>query len=160
MHSISLADLPISRLTELICGNSVSPGAGAAGAVALALAAACGGKAVSISLRHSDDSHLHLALERFQRLSRCALAEADDDAEAFAAWVRDRGADATLELVASEERTACLINALLVTISEVEPFIRSNMAGDLIAAKSLAGAAKTILTTNEAEAKREGCAPK
>jgi Formiminotransferase-cyclodeaminase len=153
MQSPSLADLPVRKLAELICSNSVSPGAGAAGAVTLALAAACGGKAVSISLRHSDDGHLHLALERFQRLSRCALAEADDDAEVFAAWVRDRGAAATDELIESEEKMAHLVNALLITIREVEPFIRPNVLGDLIAARSLASAAKTIQTTNEAQAK-------
>jgi formiminotetrahydrofolate cyclodeaminase len=145
----------MSKLTELICGNSVTPGAGAAGALTLALAAACGGKAVSISLKHSEDAHLHLALNRFQELCRCALQEADDDAEAFGTWVRDRGAHATDELIESEEKMARLINALLVTISEVEPFIRPNMVGDLIAAKSLASAAKTIQMTNEAEAKGE-----
>jgi formiminotetrahydrofolate cyclodeaminase len=155
MQSTSLADLPMSKLAELICGDSVTPGAGAAGALTLALAAACGGKAVSISLKHSNDTHLRRALERFQELCRCALHEADDDAEAFAAWVRSRGAHATDELIQSEERMARLINALLVTIGEVEPFIRPNMAGDLIAAKSLACAAKTIQVTNEAEAKRE-----
>jgi formiminotetrahydrofolate cyclodeaminase len=155
MQSTSLAELPMSKLTELICGNSVTPGAGAAGALTLALAAACGGKAVSISLKHSEDAHLHLALNRFQELCRCALQEADDDAEAFGTWVRDRGAHATDELIESEEKMARLINALLVTISEVEPFIRPNMVGDLIAAKSLASAAKTIQMTNEAEAKGE-----
>ena len=155
MQSTSLAELPMSKLTELICSNSVTPGAGAAGALTLALAAACGGKAVSISLKHSEDAHLHLALNRFQELCRCALQEADDDAEAFGTWVRDRGAHATDELIESEEKMARLINALLVTISEVEPFIRPNMVGDLIAAKSLASAAKTIQMTNEAEAKGE-----
>jgi hypothetical protein len=156
MQSTSLADLSLGKLTQLICSNSVTPGAGAAGAVALALAAACGAKAVSISLKHSDDAQLHLALNRFQELCRCALQEADDDAEAFGAWVRNRGAHATEELIESEEKMARLINALLVTISEVEPFIRPNMIGDLIAAKSLASAAKTIQTTNEAEAKGSG----
>jgi Formiminotransferase-cyclodeaminase len=156
MQSTSLADLPLSKLMQLIGSNSVTPGAGAAGAVALALAAACGGKAVSISLKHSDDAHLHLALIRFQELCRCALQEADDDAEAFGAWVRNRGAHATEELIESEEKMARLINGLLVTLSEVEPFIRPNMIGDLIAAKSLASAAKAIQVTNEAEAKGGG----
>jgi formiminotetrahydrofolate cyclodeaminase len=155
MRSTSLADLPMIKITELICSNSVTPGAGAAGALTLALAAACGGKAVTISLKHSDDAHLHLALNRFQELCRCALQEADADAEAFAAWVRDRDADATDELIESEEKTARLVNALLVTISEVEPFIRPNMVGDLLAAKALARAARTIQTTNEAETNRE-----
>jgi formiminotetrahydrofolate cyclodeaminase len=155
MRSTSLADLPMSKITELICSNSVTPGAGAAGALTLALAAACAGKAVTISLKHSDNAHLHRALNRFQELCRYALQEADDDAEAFAAWVRDRDADATDELIESEERMARLVNALLVTIREVEPFIRTNMLGDLIAAKSLARAAKTIQIANEAETKSE-----
>jgi formiminotetrahydrofolate cyclodeaminase len=155
MQSTSLADLPMSEITELICSNSVTPGAGAAGALTLALAAACGGKAVSISLKHSDDPHLHLALNRFRELCRCALQGADDDAEAFAAWVRQRGADATQQLIESEEKMARLVNALLLTISDVEAFIRPNMVGDLTAAKSLAGAAKAIQIANEAEAKGE-----
>ena len=153
MRSKPLADLPMSELTELICSDSVTPGAGAAGALTLALAAACGGKAVSISLKHSDDARLHLGLTRFQELRRCALREADGDAQAFAAWVRAQDAAATDELIDSEERMAQLINALVVAIGEVEPFIRPNMVGDLIAAKSLASAAKTIQMTNEAEAK-------
>jgi hypothetical protein len=153
MQSTSLADLPMSKVTELICGNSITPGAGAAGALTLALAAACGGKAVSISLKHSDDARLYQALNRFQELCRCALREADDEAEAFGTWVRHHDADTTHDLIESEERTARLVNALLVTISEIEPFIRPNMAGDLIAAKALACAAKTIQVTNEAETK-------
>ena len=153
MRSKPLADLPMSELTELICSDSVTPGAGAAGALTLALAAACGGKAVSISLKNSDDARLHLGLTRFQELRRCALREADGDAQAFAAWVRAQDAAATDELIDSEERMAQLINALVVAIGEVEPFIRPNMLGDLIAAKSLARAAKTIQMTNEAETK-------
>jgi formiminotetrahydrofolate cyclodeaminase len=153
MHSTSLADLPMSRITELICSNSLTPGAGAAGALTLALAAACGGKAVSISLKHSDDAQLHLALDRFRELCRHALQEADGDAQAFAAWARDKGIRATDELIQSEEKMARLVEALLVTIREVEPFIRPNMAGDLTAAKSLASAASTIQIANEAEAK-------
>jgi formiminotetrahydrofolate cyclodeaminase len=159
MPPTSLADLPMGKITELICSNSPTPGAGAAGALTLALAAACGGKAASISLKHSDDAHLRVALDRFQELCRYALEEADDDAESFAAWVQDRGAAATDELIESEEKMARLINALLVTISEVEPFIRRNVIGDLTAAKSLANAAKTIQTNNEAEA-RGGRSPR
>jgi formiminotetrahydrofolate cyclodeaminase len=144
------------RLAELICSDAVTPGAGAAGALTLALAAACAGKAAAVSLRHSDDSRLHLALDRFRDLSRRALHEADDDAEAFAAWVGDRDADATDQLIESEKRIARLIDALLLAIKEIEPFIRRNMIGDLTAAKSLALAAKTIQTANEAETKGDG----
>jgi formiminotetrahydrofolate cyclodeaminase len=155
MQSSSLADLSVSELTERIGSNSVTPGAGAAAAVTVALAAACACKAVSISLKHSDDAQLRRALGRFQKLSRCALRGADEDAFAFAAWVRDKDAHATHELIDSEESMAHLINALLVTLSEVEPLVRPNMAGDLIAATSLARAAKTIYASNKAETKAE-----
>jgi hypothetical protein len=89
----------------------------------------------------------------FKSFAAARYGGADDDARAFDAWVRDRRAEVTDELIESEERMARLINALLVTIGEVEPFIMPNMVGDLIAARSLASAAKTIQTTNEAEAK-------
>jgi formiminotetrahydrofolate cyclodeaminase len=144
----------MSQLTEQICSDSVTPGAGAAGALTLALAAACGGKAASISLKHSDAAELRLALSRFQKLSRCALQEAEDDDAAFAAWMKDRSADTIDDLIESEDRMARLVNALLAAISEVEPFVSASMVGDLIAARALAGAARTIQMTNEAEAKR------
>ncbi len=153
MQSTSLADLPMGKLTELIASNSVTPGAGAAGALALSLAAACGAKAVSISLKHSSDPRLHRASDRLRELCRCALREANEDAEAFAAWVRDRGSDTTDELIESEERMAHLINTLLLTISEVEPCIMPNMVGDLSAARALARAAREIQIGNETETK-------
>jgi formiminotetrahydrofolate cyclodeaminase len=155
MQTPSLGELPMSKLTELIYSNAVTPGAGAAAALTLALAAACGGKAVSISLRHSDDARLHVALDRFQSLCRCALLEADDDAQAFGAWVRERSDEAADELIQSEERMARLIDALCLALSEVEPYIRTNMAGDLVAAKALANAARTIQATNETETQRD-----
>jgi formiminotetrahydrofolate cyclodeaminase len=81
MLSTSLADLPMAKIIELICSNSATPGAGAAGALTLALAAACAGKAASISLKHSDDAHLRVALDRFQELCRYALQEAEHQAQ-------------------------------------------------------------------------------
>jgi hypothetical protein len=155
MQATTLADLSMSKVTELIGSDSVTPGAGAAGALTLALAAACGAKAVSISLRHSDVAQLHVALARFHELREYALLEADEDAEAFASWARSKDTGATSELIESEENMARLISAVMDTIREVEPFVRPNMAGDLTAAKALAGAAKTIQMTNEAETRSE-----
>jgi hypothetical protein len=86
-------------------------------------------------------------------LARHALDGADEDVAAFLEWMRDKSADSYDDLIESEARLACQINALLVIIRDVEGFVRPNMAGDLMAAKALAGAARTIQMTNEAEAK-------
>jgi hypothetical protein len=58
-------------------------------------------------------------------------------------------------LVETGEAMAHLIDALMTIIADVEPHVRPSMKGDLIAAKSLAAAARTIQSTNEAEAKDE-----
>jgi hypothetical protein len=50
---------------------------------------------------------------------------------------------------------AHLIEALVAIIGNLESHVRSSMTGDLIAAKSLAAAARIIQSTNEAEAKDE-----
>ena len=156
MAETSLADLRMSALVELIASNAVSPGAGAAGAVTLALAAACGAKAASISLKHSpDEPRLAAALTRFRTLGRYALLGADSDSRAFADFIRDKSAKAAGELVETGEALGCLTDALLSAIEEVEPRVERSMAGDLIAARALASAARTIQSANEAQAKEE-----
>ena len=156
MPTTSLADLRISELIELIGSNRISPGAGVAGAVALALATACAAKAVSISLKHSpQDACLAIALSGLEKLRSCALQGADTDSQAFADFVRHKSAIGATELVEAGEAMAHLIDALCAIIRDVEPHVTSVMTGDLIAAKSLAAAARTIQSANEAEAKDE-----
>jgi hypothetical protein len=46
-----------------------------------------------------------------------------------------------------------LVDALSLIIEEVESHIRANMAGDLVAAKALATAVRTIQAADEAEAR-------
>jgi len=156
MANTSLADLRTGALVELISSNAIAPGAGAAGAVTLALAAACGAKAVSISLKHAPlDVRLSAALTRFEKLRGCALQGADADSQAFAEFVRQRSAAGARELVETGEVMAHLIDALFLVIDEVAPHVRPSMTGDLIAARALAIAARTIQSANEAEAKDE-----
>ena len=156
MPNTSLADLRISELVELISSNRISPGAGVAGAVTLALGAACAAKAVSISLKHSPhDACLSIALSGLEKVRDFALQGADTDSQAFADFVRHKSAIGATELVEAGEAMAHLIDELCAIIRDVEPQIIPTMTGDLIAAKSLAAAARTIQSANEAEAKDE-----
>jgi formiminotetrahydrofolate cyclodeaminase len=156
MTNTSMANLRISEFVESISSDKISPGAGAAGAVALALGTACAQKAVSISLKHSPlDPRLAMALADLEKVRSFALQEADADSQAFADFIRHKSASGATELVETGEAMAHLIDALLTIIADVEPHVRPSMKGDLIAAKSLAAAAQTIQSTNEAEAKDE-----
>lgn len=150
-----VADLPVSELLARICSTAVSPGAGAAGAVTLALAAACVGKAVSISLRHrTEDPKLRAALATLQQIAQAALADADGDAQAFADFVREKSPRAVERLIEEEEEFGRLIRRLMVTIDEIAPRIQPNMAGDVVAGRALAAAARQIQRRNESEALR------
>ena len=154
MTNTAIAELQIGELVERISSDSPSPGAGAAGAVALALAAACAAKAVSISLKHSpDDPRLAMALASLEKVRHLALQDADADSQAFADFIGHKSASDATALVETGEAMARLIDALLKIIEDVEPHVRLNMTGDLIAARSLAAAARTIQSTDEAEAK-------
>jgi hypothetical protein len=156
MTNTSMADLRISEFVESISSDKISPGAGAAGAVALALGAACAQKAVSISLKHSPhDPRLAMALAGLEKVRRFALQDADADSQEFADFIRHKSASGATELVETGEAMARLIDALLTIIGDAEPHVRPSMKGDLIAARSLAAAARTIQSTNEAEAKDE-----
>lgn len=149
-----LGELSVKALIELVSSNEIAPGAGAVGAVTLALASACAAKAVSISLKHSpDDPRLMTALPRLETLRRLALHEADIDSNTFKDFVRGRTAKAATDLVEAGESLGHLIDSLISIIGEVEPSTNSSMKGDLLAAKSLATAVRTIQIANEEETK-------
>lgn len=154
LTNTAIADLRVGELVESISSDKPSPGAGAAGAVALALAAACAAKAVSISLKHSpNDPGLVVALAGLEKVYRIALQDADADSQAFADFIRHKSASDATELVETGEAMVRLIDGLLRIIGDVEPHVRLSMKGDLIAARALAAAARTIQSTDEAEAK-------
>jgi hypothetical protein len=154
MPDMLLADLQIAAFVELVSSDQIAPGAGAAGAVTLALAAACAAKAVAVSLRHAPDNKcLSMALTRLMKLRDCALRGADTDAQAFTGFVRHRGEESVRELAETGEALDGVVDALSLIINRVEPHIRANMAGDLIAAKALATAVRAIQAADEAEAR-------
>ena len=151
--SVSIANLRVEELVAHISSTDVSPGAGSAGAVALALAAACASKAVSVSLKHHpDELELRSALAAFREIARLALSDADRDSDAFAKFVHERDSAAIDRLLCEGEKVAQLIARLATIIEQIEARIRSNMTGDLVAAKALMGAARRIQQRDEDEA--------
>jgi hypothetical protein len=155
MEATVLAELTVNGLIEHISSRDIVPGAGAAGAVCLALASACAAKAVVISLKHSpEDARLSTSLDVLKGLCASALHGADVDSQLFEEFIRHKDSRAAGKLVNTGETMARLIVGLLSTIDGVESHIDPSMKGDLIAAKALATAARTIQRTNETEIKR------
>lgn len=152
MKGDSFADLPLRTLLEHIASARIAPGSGAAGAITLALGAACAAKAVSITLkRASDDPRLQRTHADFEALARHAVRGAEVDSEAFEQFIHDNAGRGAAGLIMSGHAIARLIQTLDRMIEDVEPLIDPGLAGDLIAAKALAIAAKTIQSSNEAE---------
>jgi hypothetical protein len=148
-----LADLHTKTLIELIGSGSTAPGSGAAGAIALALAAACAAKAVSISEKHSPDpARLTVAHTRLDTVCDFALQGADIDALAFTQFIRNHTTASATNLAETGQRMEWLIKLLFSILDEVEPFISQTMKGDLVAARALGAAARTIQSANETEA--------
>jgi formiminotetrahydrofolate cyclodeaminase len=149
-----LADLHTKTLIELIGSSSTSPGSGAAGAIALALAAACAAKAVAVSAKHSpDQTRLTAAHTRLDTLRDFALQGADIDAVAFTQFIRNHTTASATNLAETGQRMEWLIKLLFSIIEEVEPFVTQTLVGDLVAARALGAAARTIQSANEAEAR-------
>jgi formiminotetrahydrofolate cyclodeaminase len=150
----TIADCRVQDLLAAIASTQVSPGAGVAGAVALGLAAACLGKAVAISLKHhSDDAELRRAADTCAQVARLALMDADQDAAEFAQFIHSHSREAAERLVDTGEALAKLRNVLVNLAESIEPRIEKNMAGDLLAARALAEAAKAVYAYNETEVK-------
>jgi len=157
MDAISrIAGLRVDTMIARISGSEVTPGAGSAGAVALALAAACASKAVAISAKHApNDTELTAALASLAKIAGSALLGADRDSVAFEEFIRTRTPESINQLVREEENVGRLIAALAAEVDHIEPRIRSNMRGDLIAARSLIDAARRIQQRNEGETLRD-----
>ena len=148
-----IAELALHDVISAIGSDRVSPGAGAAGAVALGLAAACAHKAAVVSLKHRpDDAVLAAAVERLAAIARRALLGADRDSNAFRGFIRAPGPQAAARLIAVGATLAHLIDSLHSVIDDIEPRVIATLAGDVLAARALAGAARTIQEKNSADA--------
>jgi hypothetical protein len=132
-----------------------SPGSGTAGAVALALAASCAAKAANISLKHNARNEaLHTGARTFESIAADALTAGDEDAAAFEQYIADGAAAGSAPLESASAHFESLIDRLEQTIQSVERHIDRVMAGDLVAARALARAARLIQVRNESELER------
>jgi hypothetical protein len=155
-HAAGIAQLRIDDLIEALGGRSLAAGSGAAGAVTLALAAACAAKAAAITFKHHPENAALGSHQRYlERLARLALAGADDDAEAFAAFLKEQTLGAATELVRQGDETCRLIDILGATVDALAPQVAGSMRGDILAARALLAAARTIQLSNSAEARAE-----
>lgn len=156
MGNSGIAQLQVGELVATIGDTGLSAGAGAAGAVTLALAAACAAKAAAISLRHQPaNDALRRSLDAFERIGRFALAGADRDAAAFAAFIRENTLGAVTELLREGDRLIRLIDILADAVDKVAAQVEVTMVGDVVAARALMDAARKIQLTNSAEAEAE-----
>ncbi len=75
------------------------------------------------------------------------------DAVAFTQFIRNQTMANATRLAETGQWGESLIELLFSTIEEVEPFVSQALRGDLVAARALGAAARTIQSANEAEAK-------
>jgi len=131
---VTLAALPFSEVLERLGERTPAPASGSAAALTGALAAAL----VELSARFSEDEE---ALARARELGARLVALADEDAEAYAAYMRTRSdadrsrtIDVPLAVAEAAAETAALAERL------AEHGNRS-VAGDALVAAELAHAA-------------------
>ena len=127
-------------------------GSGAAGAIALALAAACAAKAAAITLKHSP-GNAQLVQARRQLLAHidAAMEGSDNDSERFLQFLRHPSRIAAQNVIFVDEKLLNHVEELATILESMDPQIRQNVAGDLVAARALSVAARTIQIENIAE---------
>ncbi|MEJ1963176.1 MAG: cyclodeaminase/cyclohydrolase family protein [Gammaproteobacteria bacterium] len=141
-------------LRELSSENGRA-GSGAAGGIALALAAACAAKAAAITLKHAPaNSRLHEARGQLLAHIDSAIEGSDDDTERFAQYLHHRSLQAAQNVISADERLLSLVDELAAVLEALDPQIRQNVTGDLVAARALSTAARAIQVENIAELRK------
>jgi Formiminotransferase-cyclodeaminase len=127
-------------------------GSGSAAGVALALAAACAAKAAALTLKHRpDDLRLRSAHDNLLRQIDAATAGAEQDARRFAQFLHNRSSDSVQHVIAVDEKLLNIVDDVTAILESIEPYVQQSVAGDLVAARALAGAARTIQVENISE---------
>jgi hypothetical protein len=135
-------------LRDLSCEDRL-PGSGAAGAIALALAAACAAKAAAISLKHApENEQLRHARRQLIAYIDAAIEGSDEDSERFARFLRQRSEAAARSVVAADLKLLALVDELSECLSRLDGQLRRGVSGDLVAARALIQAARTIQIEN------------
>jgi formiminotetrahydrofolate cyclodeaminase len=132
-----------------LSSDATLPGSGAAGAIALALAAACAAKAAAVTLKHEpDNTQLRRAHESLMSYIDAAIEGSDEDMERFARFLHVRTAAAARSVVSADRKLLALVDKLTESLATVTGSVRQSVAGDLVAARALMQAARTIETEN------------
>lgn len=149
MTQISTRDYGLEAFLRDLSSADRLPGSGAAGAIALALAAACAAKAAVISLKHAPaNEQLQQARAKLLAYVDAAIEGSDEDTERFARFLRLRSEAAARSVVAADLKLLALVDELTQSLAGLDDQVRQNVSGDLVAARALAQAARTIQTEN------------
>jgi formiminotetrahydrofolate cyclodeaminase len=127
-------------------------GSGAAGAIALALAAACAAKAAAITLKH-EPANTRLLQARDQLLTHidAAVRSSNEDTDRFAEFLRHRSKQTAQSVISADSKLLVLIDDVATILEALDPQVRQNVSGDLVAARALSSAARAIQIENIAE---------
>ena len=132
-----LSELRVAELLAAIGERTPAPASGAATALTGALAAAL----VELAARFAEDQTI---VVRAQSL-RSRLSEiADEDSEAYGAFMAERTAETRARIVAVPREIASCADAVAALAGEVRSRVRGAVVGDADAAAELARAASVV----------------
>ena len=132
-----LSERSVAELLEAVGARTPAPASGAAAALTGALAAAL----VELAARFAGDGG---AVERAQRLGARLAELADEDAEAYQAFLAERSDANRARIVRVPEEIAACADEAAALGDEVRGHLRSAVAGDAEAGAALARAAAQV----------------
>jgi formiminotetrahydrofolate cyclodeaminase len=157
MTALKTREYRLEDFLRDLSSSDGSPGSGAAGALALALAAACAAKAAAVSLKHAPENvELQQARANLVAYIDAALEGSDEDIERFTRFLRQPSEAAARTVIAADLRLLVLIGKLTESLETLDEQVRRSVSGDLIAARALAEAARTIQIENIEELSSSG----
>jgi len=83
-----------------------------------------------------------------------AIEGSDDDSERFARFLRRRSRLAAESVISTDQKLLERVDELTAILESIDPQIRRNVAGDIVAARALSVAARAIQIENIAELRR------
>lgn len=137
-------DVSVLEVLEAIGSPEPSSAAGISAGIALALATACMLKAVSVTLKHTDDPALRAHRDQLVVQRDHALELARKDAELFQSYLRDHAPRDAAKLVHAAEQFQELAGEVAAGIDSLEGRVRKSVAADLVAARALHDSAIAI----------------
>ena len=109
-------------------------------------------------MKHAPENiQLRQARENLISYIDAAIEGSDEDIERFARFLRLRSAEAAQSVVTADQKLLALIGKLTESLETIDEQVRRSVSGDLVAARALTQAARTIQVENIKElSSREG----